>query len=185
MKASIIYKIAFIVCIALWSAIGHSQVYLDKAASIRFFSSTPIEDIEAKSKSAAIAFNRSSNKIFAKVAIKSFKFKSGLMEEHFNENYMESDKYPSAEFDGLLVGEVDYSKDGEKIILAKGKLTIHNVTKEREIPTTMTIKDGKISAKSVFKIKPQDYNIEIPKLVLKNIAEEIEVTILTNLEPKK
>ena len=178
-------RIALIASLFLISTLGHSQVWMSKNVSIRFFSATPVEDIEAKTNSAAAALNIQNKKIFVKTAIKSFKFKSGLMQEHFNENYMESDKYPSAEFDGQIDGDVDMTKDGEKQVLAKGKLTLHNVTKEREIPATITIKDGKISAKSIFKIKPQDHNVEIPKLVVKNIAEEIEVTLQAELTPKK
>ena len=113
-----------------------------------------------------------------------FKFKKPLMEEHFNENYMESDKYKTAHFKGQIVGDVDYLKDGEYQVKAKGILNIHGVDKERELSGIITIKNGAIELNSSFEVNLKDHNIKIPKMVIKNIAETVLVKIQTSLLPK-
>lgn len=161
------------------------QIWLGKNTNVKIFSTSPLEDIEAISSTGTIAFNEKSGKIFVKVLIKSFKFQRGLMQEHFNENYMESDTYPTAEFDGVIQNLPDLSLENTHKIQMKGTLTIHGVKKEVDLPATIIITKDKIEGKANFKIKCIDYNIEIPKLVIKNIAEEIDITILTEFKPYK
>ncbi len=163
----------------------NAQVWVTKSTNIRFFSATPVEDIEAVSKTSAGALNTKTGKIFFKAAMKSFNFDKALMQEHFNENYMESDKFPHAEFDGLIQDLPDLSKDGDYPVKIVGKLTMHGVSKDRTIAATLKVANGGIHGKSVFKVKVVDHNIEIPKLVVQNIAEEIEVTINAEFIPKQ
>ena len=99
------------------------------------------------------------------------------MQEHFNEKYMESEKYPSSSFVGKLNEAVDLSKDGEYNLTATGKLKIHGVEMDRTIPVKATVKDGKLSFVSEFKVKVSDHKIEIPTLVMAKIAEEVSVKI--------
>ena len=178
-------RFLFVFICTLQMASMSAQVMVAKNILIRFFSSTPIEDIEAKSNQGGSAINLQTRKVYTKVAIKSFKFKSGLMEEHFNENYLESDKYPHAEFDGIIQGEIDLNKESESLIKVSGKLTMHGMSKDIEVPVSIQSKNGKLMVKSVFKVKPQDYKIDIPKLVTKSIAEEIEVSTTAEFESKK
>jgi len=107
------------------------------------------------------------------------------MEEHFNENYMESEKFPNAEFKGKINEKVDYKKDGEYKVTVTGKLTIHGVVKERTIEGKITIKGDEITISTTFMVHIADHNIEIPSVVVKNIAEDVKVTVSSVLEPFK
>lgn len=160
-----------------------AQVWTSANSSVRLFSENVIEDIEAKSDKASIAFNSGSGKIFVRIPIKSFKFDKKLMQEHFNENYMESDKFPFAEFTGQIANKPDLSMEGTYQVVLKGTMTIHGVKKEVELPVNLTVSQDKIIGKSNFKVKCVDYNIEIPKIVVKNIAEEIELNVNAELKP--
>ncbi|MGZ5302956.1 MAG: YceI family protein, partial [Bacteroidia bacterium] len=144
-----------------------AQKFFTKDANVSFFSATSIENIEAHNKKATSVLDATTGNIEFAVLIKAFEFEKALMQEHFNENYMESSKYPKATFKGKIVNnsDVNYSKDGIYKIKTKGQLTIHGVTKDVETNGTIEVKGGKIIGISTFMVKPQDYNIEIPKLV--------------------
>lgn len=185
-----------VVLAACLSINTHAQIYTAKsgATSIGFYSEAPLENIEAQNKGAIIVLKASSNEIQVRVTIQNFKFKNALMEEHFNENYMETDKkvevngaatYPNryAEFKGKINEAVDYTKDGETKVTVTGKLNLHNVTKDVTMEGTMTKKGNEMIILSKFKIKVADYNIKVPSMYVKNIAEEVEVTINSTLEP--
>ena len=163
---------------------SNAQVFMTNNGSVKFFSEAPLENIESVSKSAMAALNAKTGKVFLRLPIRSFKFDKALMEEHFNENYLESDKYPNAEFDGTITNLPDLKKDGTYKVTAKGKFTVHGVAVERSIDGTLTVKGSSITVNSVFKIKCVDHKIEIPKLVFKNIAEELDVTVDVVLAPK-
>jgi hypothetical protein len=182
-KLKIILKIIILV-IAIASSNAQAQVWLSKNAKIRFFSKTPLEDIEAASNYAAGALNTKTGRIFFKVMMKSFKFENALMEEHFNENYIESDKYPSAEFDGIIQNIPDFTKDGNYELMIKGSLLLHATKVPRDIKATFRVTNGKIEAKSIFLVPCQDHNIKIPSITRKNISDNIEVTILANFTAK-
>ncbi|MCB9232324.1 MAG: YceI family protein [Bacteroidia bacterium] len=176
-----------LVLLALLAGLGTSlqaQIWVSRNASIRFFSSAPIEDIEATTQTAQAAINTETGEVYFKASIVTFKFRKPLMEEHFNENYLESDKYPNAEFSGKILELPDLSKDGTYPVNVAGRLTIHGVEKERLVPATLTVSKGKISSNSVFKVRCEDHNIEIPTIVIENIAEELEVTVNCSYTPK-
>jgi polyisoprenoid-binding protein YceI len=156
--------------------------YLLENSSVRFFSDGIVEDIEATNKDTKGIVDFSKNEFLFKIPIKSFKFASALMQEHFNENYLESDKYPDGTFKGKIEGTYDLSKDGDYNIKATGELTIHGVTQTRSIPSVIRVKNGKPSIESKFMIKVAEHKIKIPSVVIKNIAEEVEVTIITDLK---
>lgn len=153
--------------------------YYTKSGKASFYSATSVEDIEATNKSVTSVLDSKTGKIEFSMLIKSFEFEKALMQEHFNENYMESEKYPKATFKGDIVDvkDLDLKKDGTYDAKVKGKLTIHNVTKDVEETAKFTVKDGKISAKCDFKIKLKDYGIEDPTMIGKKIAEEISIKI--------
>lgn len=167
-------------------AVMKAQIYMGKSNEVSFFSDGLIEDIAATSKSAQVILNSARNEIAVKVTIKGFDFEKELMQEHFNEKYLESDKYPYATFSGKIKDTVNYSKDGVYKVAVAGKLTIHGVEKERAIEGTVTIKGNEIVIASKFMVTLKDHNIEIPTLVAQNIAEIVEVTLkLTLTEFKK
>jgi polyisoprenoid-binding protein YceI len=115
-----------------------------------------------------------------KVLMKSFVFEKALMQEHFNENYVESDKFPNATFQGKIANfsAVDFTKEGTYDVTVEGDLTIHGITKKISEKGTFTVKAGdKIHGNSKFMVKPADYDIKIPSTVMNNIAETIEVTV--------
>jgi polyisoprenoid-binding protein YceI len=153
--------------------------YFTKSGKATFYSSTSAEDIEATNKSVTSVFDSKTGKIEFSMLIRSFEFAKALMEEHFNENYMESEKYPKSTFKGEITDmkNLDLKKDGTYDVKVEGKLTIHNVTKDIKETAKFTVKDGKISAKCDFKVKLKDYGIEDPTMIGKKIAEEITVKI--------
>jgi polyisoprenoid-binding protein YceI len=162
-----------------------AQIYTAKAGStsISFYSEAPLENIEAVNKSASIVLKTTTNEIQMSVSIQNFKFKNALMEEHFNENYMETTKYPKAVFKGKINEAVDYTKEGETKVTITGKMEIHGVTKDITIDGAMTKAGSDLKLFSKFKIKVADYNIKVPSMYVKNIAEVVDVTFNTVLEP--
>jgi hypothetical protein len=160
---------------------GFAQRYELKDAKTSFFSKTSIEDIEAKTKDTKGIIDAKANTFYFKVPIKTFEFKSGLMRDHFNENYMESEKFPYATFKGKIEGPYDMTKDGFYMVKAVGELTIHGEIQNVSIPSKITVTGGVPSLESTFKVKLVDYKITIPTVVFNKIAEEIEVSIGSSL----
>jgi len=156
--------------------------YLLENSFVRFFSDGIVEDIEATNKDSKGIIDFSKNEFLIKIPIKSFKFASALMQEHFNENYMESNKFPEGTFKGRIEGTYDLGKNGTYNVNTIGDLTIHGVTKSRNIPASIYVKDGKVSLESKFMIKVAEHKIKIPSIVIRNIAEEVEVTIKSDLK---
>ena len=163
------------------------QNYITKTGHIKFYSDTPVETIEANNHAVNSALNPNSGDFVFKVLIKSFVFEKALMQEHFNENYMDSDEYPNSTFKGKItnISDIDFSKDGNYDANIKGDLTIHGVTKPVEEKGTFAVKNGKIRGKSVFKVLLEDYKIKVPGAVKKQISESIEVTVDVMLEEVK
>jgi polyisoprenoid-binding protein YceI len=152
-------------------------LYMCKNAEISIFSSAPIEDIAAKTSSGQSVYNAATGDLVFSVAINTFKFRKALMQEHFNSDYLESDKYPRATFKGKIQEHPDLTKDGTYQITATGVLDVHNVKQNRTIPGTLTVSNGNVTMKSEFMVKCVDHHIDIPKLVFQNIAETIKVNI--------
>jgi polyisoprenoid-binding protein YceI len=162
-----------------------AQLYKNKpdGGIISFFSKAPLEDIEATNKKVTMVLKTTTNEVQFGATMLNFKFPKPLMEEHFNENYLESDKFPICTFKGKISETIDYTKDGEHKVTVKGTMDLHGVTKEVEIPGTLTIKGGLILLNAKFKIKVADYKIKVPSMYVQNIAEEVEVTVNGTLEP--
>lgn len=154
-----------------------------KTAKVRFFSSTPIEDIKAASDKGVAVLVTKTGEIAFQVPIKSFQFAKGLMQEHFNENYMESDKYPYAKFNGKINQPIDLSRNGEYNVNATGTLLIHGVAKQRTIPGKIKVENGNAQLLSGFEVACADHNIKIPKLVFTKIAQVIKVNVDATLKP--
>lgn len=161
-----------------------AQKYYSKTGDISFSSKTPMEDIEAESHTASTVFDLESGKIQWAVLIKSFEFEKALMQEHFNENYMESNTYPKAKFSGIIENsdELDFSKDGTIDVVVNGQLSIHGKTNDVKTNATFTVKDGKVMGQSQLKLAVADYGIEIPSVVRDNIAKEITIMIQAQYE---
>jgi polyisoprenoid-binding protein YceI len=177
-------KILFLALFSLFTYIVQAQVYVGKTVNVEFYSHTPVEDIKAKSKVMTSVVDFGSNTFTFKLPIKTFDFPNDLMEEHFNENYLESTKYPNATFNGKMVSasKVDLSKDGTYTVMAEGTLDIHGVKQERKIPATLTVKDGKVKIDAKFNVHLTDHKIDVPTIVMSKIAEDIAVTVGLTME---
>ena len=152
-----------------------SKIYTTNKASIKFFSSTSVEDIEAINSNTVCTFNTQTGDIRFLALIKSFHFENELMQDHFNTpEYMNSDAFPKSEFKGTIqnIASIDFQKDGKYNIKASGNLTIHGVTKSTTADGTLTVKNGKANLKSVFKIKRLDFGITTDE-----VSETIEITV--------
>jgi polyisoprenoid-binding protein YceI len=165
-----------------------SQNYITKTGHIRFYSETPIETIEAHNHAVNSALNIQTGDMVFKVLIKSFEFEKALMQEHFNENYMESDKYPNAVFKGKVMNlnEIDFSTEGAYEALIAGELTIRGITNPVEEKGEFRVEADAIHGQSVFNVLLDDYKIKVPGAVKKQISESIEVTVkikLTEVKP--
>lgn len=178
-------KILFVSLLSFCFTSFYSQIFKAKDGTtlIHFYSKSPLEDIDAANKGAVIVLNTNSGDLQVRVTIQNFKFKNGLMEEHFNENYLESTKFPNCVFKGKINEKVDFTKDGENKVTVTGKMEMHGVTKDVTINGTLTKKGAEILIDSKFQIKVADYDIKVPSLYVKNIAEIVDVTIVSTLEP--
>jgi polyisoprenoid-binding protein YceI len=154
---------------------GVAQKYVAEKSVITFFSDALIEDITATNSKAASIFNKQTGELAFSVPIREFQFEKKLMQQHFNEKYMESAKYPKATFSGKIMN-MDVNQATIQQVKAKGKLTIHGVTHDVAIDGTAQMED-KIVFKSNFKVRLTDYKIEIPQIIFQNVAEEVEVTV--------
>jgi len=171
-------------CLSFMAATAQN-IYVSKTTAITFFSSTPMEDIEGKSTTASSVIDVKSRNIVFRVANTSFQFKKKLMQEHFNENYIESDKYPFSIFRGKITDDVDLSKDGSYTVNVEGTLDIHGVTKAYQSKATIVVAKGVITARTTIRVKIEDHQIKVPSIVFKNIAEFVDVRISATYQPKK
>jgi polyisoprenoid-binding protein YceI len=172
--------------IAVIAANGQTK-YFTKNGKIYFSATSSVEKIEATNEKAFSIFSDSAGALEFAVLMKAFNFEKALMQEHFNENYVESDKYPKALFKGNVTNfsTVDLSKDGVYPVKIKGMLTLHGETKEVLADGTLTVKDKKITAgKSEFKILLEDYKIDIPSVVKDKISKDVKITVDVNYDVK-
>lgn len=162
-----------------------AQSYVGRNIKTAIFSSTPVEDIRAVSRSGTAAIVGRTKEIVVQVPIKSLEFDRKLMQEHFNENYMESDKYPQAKFKGKIDQNIDFSKDGHYNVSVTGVLSVHGVDKTRTIPGKLSIQDGIVQIFTEFKVACADHKIKIPTLIITKVAEVIDVKVDGKLNPVK
>jgi hypothetical protein len=173
-------KIAFFTLVTMGLAIsGQAQKYVTKNGFIRFYSDAPIEKIEATNRQVNAAMDIITGDFVFRVLMKSFAFEKALLQEHFNENYVESDKFPNATFLGKIINikEVNFSKDGIYPVTVEGKLTMHGETKQVSEKGTFEVKEGKLIGKTKFNITLSDYNISIPNAVVNSISKTIEINV--------
>jgi hypothetical protein len=161
------------------------NIYVSENSHIRFFSETPMENIEAINKESKSLINTNTKEIAVIIGIRNFKFEKPLMEEHFNENYLESDKYKTSTFKGKIVEPENFDADGEYKLVVKGLMEIKGVKKERELVGTLVKKGDTFAVKGTFQVALKDHEIKVPKIVVKNIAETIDVFVDINYKLKQ
>jgi hypothetical protein len=165
------------------NSIGHAQIYIGKKCKISFFSATKMEDIKAVNSVSKPVLNTKNGAFAVKASQNAFVFKSAFMQEHYNENYVESEKFPFATFTGTVNETVDYTKDGLTEVTMTGMLDMHGVSLPRTIKGTIEVKKGMIIMNAKFDVKVEDHKIKVPSLYVDKIAEVIEVTFTAELEP--
>jgi polyisoprenoid-binding protein YceI len=173
-------KILFALLFAATATSGMTQAkYITKSGHINFFSSAPIEDIAADNNAVGSILDPATGELVFSLRMTGFNFEKKLMQQHFNENYVESDKFPKSTFKGFIMNndKLDYSKPGTFTVDVKGDLTIHGVTKTIQTSGTIEVTVDGLKASSKFIVKPADFDIKIPGIMRNKIAEEIEVTV--------
>ena len=183
-------KIVFLVSITLFAgAVSAQDKYFTKTGKIHFDATTPKspESIYGVNKSSICVVDTKTGNIQFSLLMKGFEFERALMQEHFNENYVESNKYPKTEFKGMITNNaaVNYTKDGVYPVKVKGKLTMHGQTKDVEADGKLTVKAGKISANADFPVTLADFKVTIPSLVGDKVAKIAKITVDCQLEPLK
>ena len=180
--------VSFILFLQLTSLQGpelksSGDVYISEKSNVIFFSQAPLENIEATSTKLRAALNLETGILLFIIPINSFEFEKQLMQKHFNDQYLESDKYPDARFEGKFTG-APIELNGSTEARFEGLLTIHGETRKVS-GKAMLKKDGKIiHGKSTILVRLEDYKIKVPRIVIKNIAEEVEITIQVDFTPK-
>lgn len=154
-----------------------AQNYMAKNVKVGLFSSTPVEDIRAVNVKAVAVLVGKTREIVVQVPIKDFEFDRKLMQEHFNENYMESDKYPLAKFKGIIDQQIDFSKDGVYDVKVAGTLTVHGVDQPRSISGKVIVSGGSVQILTDFKVACADHRIKIPTLIITKVAEVIYIKL--------
>mgnify|MGYP006118954347 FL=1 len=176
--------ITFFCCFILVTVCNSQERYLTKNGAITFYSKMPLEDIKADNNQVLSIIDASSGKMAISILMKSFMFKKALMQEHFNENYVESDKFPKATFKGSILN-FETIKEAAIKAQVKGVLTIHGISKEMTIDANFTNTKETIQVNGNFFIEMDDFDIEIPAVVAKNIAKKIKVSFNLNHKPYK
>jgi polyisoprenoid-binding protein YceI len=176
-------KLSFVWVLFHLCIVAHSQVrFYAERSHVTFFSDGIIEDITAENKNVTSIFDVRKGEIAFLIKVKDFQFEKKLMQVHFNEKYLESEKFPKSTFVGTLKG-FDITKEGVQNVTASGRLSIHGVNKEMSMPGTLEVKGRNIVMKSKFKVKLADFNITIPQVVWQNISEEVEISVNFTYSP--
>lgn len=153
-----------------------SQIYVGEKCKITFFSETKLENIDATNSVTKPVLNAKTGDFAIKAQQNAFVFKSAFMQEHYNENYVESEKYPYATFKGKIKEPIDYSKDDIYNVTMEGTLDMHGVELPRTIKGTVTVNKGTLILDSKFDVKVADHKIKVPSLYVEKIAETVSVT---------
>jgi polyisoprenoid-binding protein YceI len=172
-------------CAAQFTLFAQNSIYSTTSGEINFFSKAPLEDIDAKNNQAVSLLNTSNNEIVVRVPMRGFQFRNKLMQEHFNENYMESERFTHATFKGKVNETIDYQKAGTYDVSATGILNIHGVNQKRTLKGKLTISDNAMSLITNFNVMLVDHKIKVPTLVFNKIAETIAVSTTFNYSPYK
>lgn len=162
----------FFICL-VWTA--NAQLFTTQTGEISFFSKTPMEDIDAVNKQVGSIINSATNEVAVQMRVTNFIFPNKLMQEHFNENYLETDIYPNATFKGKIKESIDLKVAGTYTVTATGTATIHGVSRPVELKGTLVSTGKTVALTCLFDIHLDEYKIDIPKIVFKKIAEVIKV----------
>ncbi len=180
-------NIIILIAILVSSTALNAQKFFTKKGDISFYSETSMEKFDARTNTAVCVLDIETGNMEFSALIKSFHFEKALMEEHFNENYMESNTFPKSTFKGKIenISKIDFSRNGEYPISVIGKLNMHGVTNDINVSGKLNIKGDDITLSSDFKIALADYKIDIPAIVRENISKEVLIKVRTTLQELK
>ncbi|MCD6180327.1 MAG: YceI family protein [Bacteroidales bacterium] len=178
-------KFLLIILISFLAVTAQAQKQITKTGTVEIFSETPLFTIDGINKKVASILNTETGDIVASTLVRSFKFEEALVEEHFNENYIESHKFTKSVFKGKIINfdVANFSIDGSYDVLFQGKFTIHGETRDIEEKGIITVKDGLISAESEFHISLENYKVKVEKSYKKAIKDEILLKIKFDYKP--
>lgn len=173
--------LALIICSA-----ASAQQLATRNGFVKFFSDAPVEDIEATNNQVSSKIDLESGDFAFLVPIKGFQFEKALMQEHFNENYLESGKYPNATFTGKItnIEDIKIEEDGKYVVTFDGTMKIHGAERKISEPATIVVEGGEITLETVFNLKPEDYDVKIPAGKRDNIAKSLKITVKMDYEKK-
>lgn len=158
-------------------------IYRCSNGNVSFLSDAPLEDITATSKELKGALDTEGRTFLFSVEVNTFQgFNSGLQEEHFNENYLETSRYPKVTFQGKIVEDIDLTREGIYEVRAKGMLEIHGIRQERIIKGTITVHNERLTVDASFAVLLEDHDIKIPRVVYQKISPEIVITLHAEME---
>jgi polyisoprenoid-binding protein YceI len=187
MRHHIVLSVILLITLAGVSGKVFAQggMFATAGGNTRFSSETPMENIYAENKKTQVLLNTGTAEIAIRMNMRDFVFPNKLMQEHFNENYIESDKYPTATFSGKLDQRIDFTKDGTYDASATGSFTVHGVSKNRTIKGKLKVEGGKVVISSDFEVALVDHKIDVPQIVFVKIAQSIKVKVEYILSPYK
>jgi hypothetical protein len=165
---------------------AEAQKLYTKNGEISFYSNAPLENIEAFNRSITAVLDTKVGAVQIGVLMRGFEFEKALMQEHFNENYVESDKYSKAVFIGSIQAneKLPYTQDGTYSAVAKGKLMLHGVEKEITVNGKIVITSGVPQLFAEFDLFLSDYNISIPSMVANKVSKNVHIKVLLTLDKK-
>ncbi|HTB33143.1 MAG TPA: YceI family protein [Bacteroidia bacterium] len=174
----------FLFC-GIFAGKSYGQIYMADSAKVSFFSETKAENIDAKNTICKPIMSIATGEFDVSLVNTSFEFPKSLMKEHFNEDYMESSKFPKTIFTGKISGNVDYLEDGTYNVSVTGTMDMHGVKKQITVPGTITVKGGVLFIYAKFNVKIADYNIKLPSFLSMNVADNVDVTVTATMKPYK
>ena len=178
-------KILFAALLLTFQVTAFAQNTLTtKAGHVWFYSKMPMETIEAHNKQVVGIINKTTGDVVFNLLVKSFSFERALMEEHFNENYMESSKFPRSTFKGKIINlkNINFGVNGTYKAEIEGDLTIHGVTKKVKEEGSFVVSKGNTKAIAKFKLSPADYGIKIPSVVADKISKQLDINVDLDLK---
>lgn len=183
MKNSVLSFIVLLLCSFYSEA---QSIYFTRTGKIEFHAGTSLEDIDAVNNEVTSVLDIQKGTLAFQVLIKSFHFRRALMEEHFNENYMESSKYPKATFNGKInnIEQINFSADGSYTATVEGTLSMHGISKLISATATFIVKNKKPSAICNFVVKTDDFNIKIPAIVADKISKDVNISVQCQYDPR-
>lgn len=172
-------KTLLILAVSVIAGLANAQVFKTSAGNISFKSKTAIEEFTATNAQVEAAIAPAKNQMQFRVPVNGFQFKSGLMQKHFQENYMETSRFQYSNYVGKIsnIAAVNFTKDGKYPVESVGKLTMHGVTKDITVPGKVIVKGGNVVLKANFKIKCSDYQIKIPAASSASVSDDIDIAV--------